>query len=166
MFASTSEPRTKTDCSTGSTFRYQRREPEKTLLHRIVRAHLATFLADAAERYPSGDIPAFILPAPVARIGAHLPQLPPTLALVAGLNLALDRILPRDLLRPQATMATRGGRTRAISPIGKTWINGSTLSVRFISTAPSDPANAAATSAKAENTGTKPGASLATLAAG
>ena len=60
MFASTSEPRTKTDCSTGSTFRYQRREPEKTLLHRIVRAHLATFLADAAERYPSGDIPANI----------------------------------------------------------------------------------------------------------
>ena len=33
---------------------------KKTLLHRIVREHLATFLADAAERYPSGDIPAFI----------------------------------------------------------------------------------------------------------
>ncbi len=60
MFASTSEPRTKTGCSTGPTFRYQRREPEKTLLHRIVREHLATFLADAAERYPSGDIPANI----------------------------------------------------------------------------------------------------------
>ena len=60
MLASTSEPRTKTGCSTGPTFRYQRREPEKTLLHRIVREHLATFLADAAERYPSGDIPAFI----------------------------------------------------------------------------------------------------------
>jgi len=45
-------------------------------------------------------LPAFILPAPVARIGAHLPQLPPTLALVAGLNLALDRILPRDTLEP------------------------------------------------------------------
>ena len=45
-------------------------------------------------------LPAFILPAPVARIGAHLPQLPPTLALVAGLNLALDRILPRDALEP------------------------------------------------------------------
>lgn len=47
-------------------------------------------------------------------------------------HVCFDRILPRDLLRPQATMATRGGRTRAISPIGKTWINGSTLSVRFI----------------------------------
>ena len=53
MFASTSEPRTKTGCSTGSTFRYQHREPEKSLLHRIVREHLATFLAEAAERYPS-----------------------------------------------------------------------------------------------------------------
>ena len=30
------------------------------LLHRIVREHLATFLAEAAERYPSGDIPANI----------------------------------------------------------------------------------------------------------
>ena len=45
-------------------------------------------------------IPAFTLPAPIALIGARLPQLPPTLALVAGLNLALDRILPRDTLEP------------------------------------------------------------------
>ncbi len=45
-------------------------------------------------------IPAFTLPAPLARLGARLPQLPPTLALVGGLNLALDRILPRDTLEP------------------------------------------------------------------
>jgi predicted lipid carrier protein YhbT len=45
-------------------------------------------------------IPAFTLPAPLARLGARLPQLPPTLALVAGLNLALDRLLPRDALEP------------------------------------------------------------------
>lgn len=45
-------------------------------------------------------IPAFTLPAPLARVGARLPQLPPTLALVAGLNLALDRVLPRDTLEP------------------------------------------------------------------
>ena len=45
-------------------------------------------------------IPAFTLSAPIALIGARLPQLPPTLALVAGLNLALDRILPRDTLEP------------------------------------------------------------------
>ena len=45
-------------------------------------------------------IPAFTLPTPLARLGARLPQLPPTLALVGGLNLALDRVLPRDTLEP------------------------------------------------------------------
>ena len=45
-------------------------------------------------------IPAFTLPTPLARLGARLPQLPPTLALVAGLKLALDRVLPRDTLEP------------------------------------------------------------------
>ena len=45
-------------------------------------------------------LPAFTLPGPVARLGARLPQLPPTLALVGGLNLALDRILPREPLEP------------------------------------------------------------------
>ena len=45
-------------------------------------------------------IPAFTLPGPFARVGARLPQLPPTLALVGGLNLALGRILPRDPLEP------------------------------------------------------------------
>lgn len=45
-------------------------------------------------------IPAFTLPGPFARVGARLPQLPPTLALVGGLNLALDRILPREPLEP------------------------------------------------------------------
>ena len=45
-------------------------------------------------------IPAFTLPGPFARVGARLPQLPPTLALVTGLNLALGRILPRDPLEP------------------------------------------------------------------
>jgi Astacin (Peptidase family M12A) len=47
-------------------------------------------------------------------------------------HICFDRILPRELSRPLQTVATRGGRTRAISPIGKTWMNGSTLSVRFI----------------------------------
>lgn len=43
-----------------------------------------------------------------------------------------DRILPRDLLRPHALRAGPGNRVRAIAPKGKSWINGSTLSVRFI----------------------------------
>ena len=47
-------------------------------------------------------------------------------------HVCFDRILPRDLMRPQATEPGRPGRTRAISPIGKTWMNGSTLRVRFI----------------------------------
>ena len=45
-------------------------------------------------------IPAFTLPGPFAQVGARLPQLPPTLALVGGLNLALGRILPREPLEP------------------------------------------------------------------
>jgi predicted lipid carrier protein YhbT len=46
------------------------------------------------------SIPAFIVPQPLGRMLARLPQLPPTLALVGALNLALDRILPRDRLEP------------------------------------------------------------------
>lgn len=46
-------------------------------------------------------------------------------------KVCFDRILPRDLMRRQATMRA-AGRTRAIAPIGKTWMNGSTLRVRFI----------------------------------
>lgn len=43
-------------------------------------------------------LPDFTLPAPLARLGVKLPQLPPTLALVTGLNLALDRLIPREPL--------------------------------------------------------------------
>lgn len=46
-------------------------------------------------------------------------------------KICIDRILPRDMMRLQATRRL-GGRTRAIAPIGKTWMNGSTLRVRFI----------------------------------
>jgi len=61
VLASAKEPPALSDCSTGSTFRYQRREPEQTLLHRTVRENLATFLAEAADRDPSGNLPAFII---------------------------------------------------------------------------------------------------------
>lgn len=47
-------------------------------------------------------IPDFTLPAAVARIGSKLPQLPPTLALISGLNLALGRMIPREPLEPLA----------------------------------------------------------------
>lgn len=47
-------------------------------------------------------------------------------------KVCIDRILPRELMRLQRTTRGPRGRTRAISPIGKTWMNGSTLRVRFI----------------------------------
>jgi len=59
-------------------------------------------------------------------------------------HVCFDRILPRELFKPQATTTTRGGRTRAISPIGKAWMNGSTLHVRFIGGTAAERANAQA----------------------
>jgi hypothetical protein len=46
-------------------------------------------------------------------------------------KVCFERVLPRDLMRLQPTR-NLGGRTRAIAPIGKSWMNGSTLRVRFI----------------------------------
>ena len=46
-------------------------------------------------------------------------------------KICLDRVLPRDLMSLQPTTRAKG-RTRAITPIGKTWMNGSRLQVRFI----------------------------------
>ncbi len=48
-------------------------------------------------------------------------------------KVCIDRILPRDLRRFQQIESAREGRTRAIAPIGKSWVNGSTLRVRFMS---------------------------------
>lgn len=53
-----------------------------------------------AERLQNARIPAFTVPRPVASVVARLPQQPPTHALTLALNLALDRILPRDNLAP------------------------------------------------------------------
>ncbi|MDH5538495.1 MAG: M12 family metallopeptidase [Rhizobacter sp.] len=46
-------------------------------------------------------------------------------------HVCTQRALPADQMRFQAT-ARRGGTTRAIIPLGKLWMNGSTLRVRFI----------------------------------
>ena len=46
-------------------------------------------------------------------------------------KVCIDRVLPTELMRPQRTMRAKGGE-RAVSPIGKTWMNGSTLRVRFM----------------------------------
>lgn len=52
------------------------------------------------ERLDNPGIPDFNLPPAVARIISRLPAQPPALALTTALNLALDRLLPRDSLEP------------------------------------------------------------------
>src|SRR5688500_3384139 len=47
-------------------------------------------------------------------------------------KVCIDRILPRDLRRPQRVIKSPRGQTRAIAPIGKSWMNGSVLRVKFI----------------------------------
>ena len=47
------------------------------------------------------------------------------------LKVCIDRVLPAEQMRFHATVR-RGGSVRAIIPIGKLWMNGSTLRVRFI----------------------------------
>ncbi|HET8622343.1 MAG TPA: M12 family metallopeptidase [Gemmatimonadales bacterium] len=47
-------------------------------------------------------------------------------------KVCIDRVLPRDLMRAHRVRRGPLGRVRAISPIGKTWMNGSTLHVRFM----------------------------------
>jgi hypothetical protein len=48
-------------------------------------------------------------------------------------RVCFDRVLPKNLFQAQRTVPVRrGGPVRAISPIGKLWMNGSTLHVRFM----------------------------------
>ena len=49
---------------------------------------------------PTFKLPDFTLPPILARLGERLPQLPPALGLITGLNLALDRMIPREPLEP------------------------------------------------------------------
>ncbi len=48
------------------------------------------------------------------------------------IKVCTDRILPKDMMRFQPTVGAREGAKRAIGPIGKTWMNGSTFQVRFM----------------------------------
>jgi hypothetical protein len=59
---------------------------------------------DIIETLRRAPHPAIQLPRFVGSVNVHerLPQLPPTLGLTTALNLALDRILPRDTLEPLA----------------------------------------------------------------
>lgn len=48
------------------------------------------------------------------------------------LKVCQDRLLPRDLVRPQRTVRMGGGASRAIIVFLKRWVNGSKLHVRFM----------------------------------
>jgi hypothetical protein len=47
-------------------------------------------------------------------------------------KVCIDRILPQDLSVPQKVLKTSRGPARGIAPIGKTWMNGTELTVRFL----------------------------------
>ncbi len=48
-------------------------------------------------------------------------------------RVCFDRVLPKNLFQFQQTIRTRrGGPSRAVTPVGKLWMNGSTLHVRFL----------------------------------
>lgn len=49
-----------------------------------------------------------------------------------SVKMCFDRILPSHLRRPQRSIPYGTGRTRAISLKGKSWINGSTIRIRFV----------------------------------
>ncbi len=61
--------------------------------------------------------------------------------MVKLVHFCTDRVLPGDQMRFQSTVR-RGGGTRAIMPIGKRWMNGSTLRVRFLGGTPQQQAKA------------------------
>lgn len=52
---------------------------------------------------------------------------------MAAPKMCFDRILPADLRRPHAVRAYAPGREKAISLIGKQWVNGSVITIRFLS---------------------------------
>lgn len=47
-------------------------------------------------------------------------------------KICFDRLLPQDLREQMPTQSMPNGRTRAISPKGKQWVNGSTIRIRFV----------------------------------
>ena len=57
-------------------------------------------------------------------------------------HVCFDRILPKDLMRPHRRERGPDGADRAISPIGKAWMNGTTLKVRFLGGTPAQQAKA------------------------
>ncbi|GHT82506.1 hypothetical protein AGMMS49960_09130 [Betaproteobacteria bacterium] len=59
-----------------------------------------SLLPDTLKTKIVGHLTTLSIPAPLAKISARLPQLPPTLALVSALNLVPDAVLSRATLAP------------------------------------------------------------------
>jgi hypothetical protein len=57
-----------------------------------------------------------------------------------NLRVCQDRLLPKDLVRPQQTIQIGEGTSRAIIVLGKLWVNGSKLHVRFMGGTPAQQA--------------------------
>lgn len=53
-------------------------------------------------------------------------------------KMCFDKVLPWNLAKPHRMQVSGSGKTSAISPIGKQWPNGSTLSITFIGGSKSD----------------------------
>lgn len=47
-------------------------------------------------------------------------------------HICFDRLLPQDMSRPRPTQMMANGRVLGLAPKGKQWVNGSTLSIRFL----------------------------------
>lgn len=47
-------------------------------------------------------------------------------------KMCFDKVLPWNLLKPHRMRVDGTGKTSAISPVGKQWVNGSTLRIRFM----------------------------------
>ena len=47
-------------------------------------------------------------------------------------HICIDRLLPLDINRPRPTRMMNDGRTAALGPKGKQWVNGSTITIRFM----------------------------------
>lgn len=57
-------------------------------------------------------------------------------------KVCIDRVLPRELRTRARTARGPAGFVRALAPIGKTWMNGSSLRVRFLGGTPAERAKA------------------------
>lgn len=66
----------------------------------------------------------------VRQMKSVLPSITPAMA--CRCTGCIDRILPKNLMRHHPNVESYSGRVRAISPIGRSWLNGSKLQVRFI----------------------------------